>query len=117
MASWRSVLQVLFRRIRARFQLVSYVQLRDTAGSGGVILGAKKLLLPVFCQADHSSPFEHPRFAWISKMASWRSVLQVLFRQIRAISASELSPIMGYGWIWRSHFKGKEILFTNIVSN
>ena len=63
MASWRSVLQVLFRRIRARFQLVSYVQLRDTAGSGGVILGAKKLLLPAFCRADHCSPFEHPRFA------------------------------------------------------
>ena len=117
MASWRSVLQVLFRRIRARFQLVSYVQLRDTAGSGGVILGAKKLLLPAFYRADHCSPFEHPRFAWISKMASWRSVLQVLFRRIRAISASELCPIEGYGWIWRSHIRCYEIIFTSILSS
>ena len=99
------------------FQLVSYVQLRDTAGSGGVILGATKLFLPVFCRADHSSPFEHPRFAWISKMVSWRSVLQVLFRRIRAISASELCPIEGYGWIWRSHFRGYEIIFTSILSS
>ena len=42
------------------FQLVSYVQLKDTAGSGGVILGATKLFLPVFCRADRSSPFQHP---------------------------------------------------------
>ena len=42
------------------FQLVSYVQLKDTAGSGGVILGATKLFLPVFCRADRFSPFEHP---------------------------------------------------------
>ena len=44
---------------------MSYVQLKDTAGSGGVTLGATKLFLPVLCRADHSSPFEHPRFAWI----------------------------------------------------
>ena len=44
-------------------QLVSYVQLKDTAGSGGVILGPPKLFSPVFCRADYSAPFEHPRFA------------------------------------------------------
>ena len=68
MASWRPVLQVLFQRIRATSASEFYVQLKDTAGSGGVILGPKKLYLPVFCQVDHSAPFEHPRFAWISKM-------------------------------------------------
>ena len=45
------------------FQLVSYVQLKDTAGSEGIILGAKKLFLAVFCRADHSAPFEHSQFA------------------------------------------------------
>ena len=75
------------------------------AGSGGIILGPTKLCLPVFCRTDHSAPFEHPRFAWISQMASWRPVLQVLFRPIRATSASDLCPIEGYGWIWRNHFR------------
>ena len=65
-------------------QLVSYGQLKDMTGSGGVILGPTKLFLPVFCRDDHTTPFEHPRFAWILKMANWRPVLQVLFRQIRA---------------------------------
>ena len=26
------------------------------------------------------APFGHPRFAWISKMESWRPVIQVLFQ-------------------------------------
>ena len=39
---------------------VHHCQLRDTAGSGGVILGATKLFLPVFCRTDHSAPFKHP---------------------------------------------------------
>ena len=72
---------------------MSDVLLKDTAGSGEVNLGATKLFLPVLCRADHFAPFQHPPLAWISKMASWRSVLQVLFRRIRAISASELCPI------------------------
>ena len=38
-------------------KLVSYVLLKDTAGSGGVILRPKKLFLPVFCRADHPAPF------------------------------------------------------------
>ena len=80
MASWMPVLQVLFRRIRATSASELYVQLRDTTGSGGVILGPRKLSLPVFCQVDHSGPFGHPRFAWILKMASWRPVIQVLFK-------------------------------------
>ena len=97
-------------------QLVSYVQLKDMTGFGGVILGPTKLFLPVFCRDDHTTPFEHPRFAWISKMANWRPVLQVLFRRIRATSASELCPIEGYDWIWRSHFGTYEINFTSILS-
>ena len=87
-----------------------YVQLKDTAGSGGVILilgPSTKLFLLVFCRTDHSAHFEHPRFTWISKMASCRPVLQVLFRRIRTTSARELCPIelKGYGWIWKSHFR------------
>ena len=98
---------------------MSYVQLKDTAGSKGVIiLRPTKLFLPVFCRADHSAPFEHSRFAWISKMANWRLVLQVLFRHIRATLANELCPIEGYGWIERSdHFKTYEIIFTSILSS
>ena len=69
----------------------------NTAESGGVILGLTKLFLPVFCRTDYCAPFEHLRYAWISKITSWRPVLQVLFRCIRAISASELCPIEGYG--------------------
>ena len=65
----------------------------DTAESGGVNLGPKKLFLPVFCRTDHYAPFEHHRFAWISEMASWRPVLQVPFRRIKAALASELCPI------------------------
>ena len=95
MASWRPFLKVLFRQLSATSAIVSYVQLKDTAGSGGVILGPTKLCLPVFCRTDHSAPFENPRFAWISKMASWRSVLKILFRRIRATSASQLCPIEG----------------------
>ena len=86
-------------------QLVSSVQLNDTAGSGGIILGPTKVFSPVYHRTDRSVPFEHPRFAWIFKMASWRPVLQVLFRPIRATSASELCPFEGYGWIWKSHFR------------
>ena len=70
MASWRPVIPVLFKLL----QQVSYVQLNDTAGSGGVILRPRKLYLHVFCRIDHFAPFGHPRFAWISKMASWRPV-------------------------------------------
>ena len=80
-------------------QLVIYVQLKDMTGSGGVILGPLKLFLLLFCRDDHTTPFEHPRYEWILKMANWRPVLQVLFRQIRATSASELWPIEGYDWI------------------
>ena len=53
-------------------QQVSFVQLKDMTGSGRVILGPTKLSLPVFCRYDYTTPFEHPRFAWISKMANWR---------------------------------------------
>ena len=67
------------------------------AESGGVNLGPTKLFLLVFCRSDHCAPLEHPRFAWISKMVSWRPVLQVLFRRIRATLASELCSIEGYG--------------------
>ena len=98
-------------------QLVSYAKLKDMAKSGGVILGPTKLFLPEFCRADHSAPFEHPRFAWISKMGNRRLVLQVLFRHIRATLANELCPIEGYGWIERSHFKTYEIIFTSILSS
>ena len=92
-------------------------KLKDTAGSGGVILGPTKLFLPVFCRPDHFAPFQHHRFAWILKMASWRPVLQVLFRRIKATSATELYPIEGYGRIWRSHFRTYEIIFTSILSS
>ena len=51
------------------------------------------MLLPAFCRIYHCAPFEHPRFAWISKIANWRPVLQVVFRRIKAISASKLCPI------------------------
>ena len=87
MAIWRLFLQSLFRRIRATSAYMSYVQLKDTAGSGGIILGPTKLFLPVFCRADHFAPFEHPQFAWISKMAISRLFLQSIFRRIRATSA------------------------------
>ena len=60
------------------------------AESVGIILKPTKLFLPVFCRADLYAPFEHPRFDWISKITSLRPVL---FRRIRAISASELCPI------------------------
>ena len=90
---------------------MSYFQLKDTTGSGGLILRPAKLFFTVFCHA------EHPRFAWISKMASWRPALQVLFRRIRVTSASVLFPIKGHGWIWMSHFKTYEISFTSILSS
>ena len=67
------------------------------AESGGVNLGPTKLFLLVFCRSDHCAPFEQPLFAWISEMASWRPVLQVPFRHIKATSASELCQIEGYG--------------------
>ena len=51
------------------------------------------MLLPAFCRIDYCAPFEHPRFAWISKIANWRPVLQVVFRRIQPTSASELCPI------------------------
>ena len=69
----------------------------DTAGSDRVMLRPTKLFLPVFCRTDYCAPFEHPRFASISKITNWRPLLQVLFRRIKAISASELCPIEGYG--------------------
>ena len=97
MASWRPVLQVLFRRIKATLASELCPIAADTAESGGVILGPTKLFLPEICRADHCAPFEHPQFAWISKMASWRPVLQVPFRRIKATSASELCQIEGYG--------------------
>ena len=67
------------------------------AESGGIILKTTKLFLPVFCRADLCLPFDHPRFAWISEMASWRPVLKVLFRRIKATSASDLCQIERYG--------------------
>ena len=67
------------------------------AESGGVIIGPTKLNLPAFCQADHCARFEHTQFAWMSRIESWRPVLQILFRRIKAISASKLCPIEGYG--------------------
>ena len=102
-------------------QLVSYVQLKDMNydwiwRSPFGFLGPTKLFLPVFCRDDHTTPFDHPRFAWNSKMANWRPVLLILFRRIRATSASDLCPIEGYDWIWRSHFGTFEIIFTIILS-
>ena len=41
-------------------QLSNYAQLKDMTGSGGVILGPMKYILPVFCRAEHPAPFEHP---------------------------------------------------------
>ena len=41
-------------------QLSNYAQLKDTTGSGGVILVPTKYILPVFCRAEHHVPFEHP---------------------------------------------------------
>ena len=79
------------------FQQVSYVQLKDMAEFKEVILGTTKLFLPAFRRPDHCSLFEHPRYVWISKMANWRPVLQVIFRRIEPTSASELCPIEGYG--------------------
>ena len=67
------------------------------AESRAVILKPTKLYLPLFCRADLCLPFEHPLFAWISKITNWRPLLQVLFRRIKAISASELCLIEGYG--------------------
>ena len=49
MASWRPVLQVLFRRIKATLASELCPITADTAVSGGVILGPTKLFLPVFC--------------------------------------------------------------------
>ena len=64
--------------VSALFQQVSYVQLKDMAESKGVILRTTKLFLPAFRRPDHCSLFEHPRYAWISKIESRRPVLQVL---------------------------------------
>ena len=78
---------------------MSYVQLKDTAGSGGVhILGPTKLFLSLFCRADHFAPFEfeHLRFAWISKMASWRPVLQVS-ELLQLVSYVQLKDTAGSG--------------------
>ena len=58
---------------------ISVLSFKVKAGSGGAILSTTELILPVFCRADHSAPFERARFAWISKMTSLRPVLQVLF--------------------------------------
>ena len=90
--------------------------MKDMTGPGGLILGPTKLFLPVLCRDKYITHFEHPRFAWILKMANWRPVLLVLFRRIRATSASELCPIDGYDLIWRSHFGTYEIIFTSIMS-
>ena len=115
MTNWRPVIQVLFRWIIAT-QLASFVQLKDImTGSWGVSFGLTKLFLPVFCRDDHTLPFKHHWCAWIAKIANWRPVLQVLFRRIRAISASELCPIEWYDWIWRSHYWIYEIIFTSIL--
>ena len=93
MASWRPVLQVPFRRIKAALASELCPIAADMAESGGVILGPTKLLSPEFFRADHCAPFGQPRFAWILEMASWRPVLQVPFRCIKATLASELCPI------------------------
>ena len=42
-----------YSEVSELLQLVSYVQLKDTAGSGGAIFGPMKLFLSVFCRADH----------------------------------------------------------------
>ena len=70
MTSWRPVLQVPFRRIKAALASELCPIAADMAESGGVILGPTKLFLPEFCRADHYTPFEQPRFSWISEMAS-----------------------------------------------
>ena len=97
MASWRLVLQVPFRCFKATLASELCPIAADTAESGGVNLGPRNLFLPAFCRADHSAPFEHHLFAWFLEMASWRPVLQVPFRRIKATSASELCQIEGYG--------------------
>ena len=96
-------------------QLVCYFQLKDTAGSGGVVLRPTKLFLPIVCRADHFVLFDHPRFAWISKMAIWRPVLKVLIGRIRATtSAIELCLIERYVLIWKCHFKTYQSIFNSI---
>ena len=59
-------------------QLESYVKFKVMAGSGGFVLGLMKYFPPVICRADYSTHFGGPRYAWISKMAGWRPVIQVL---------------------------------------
>ena len=95
---WRTGCQSyrFYSDVSELLQQVSYVQLKDMTESGGVILGPKKLFLPVFCRDDYTTPFEHPRFACISKMANRRPVLHVLFRLIRTTSIIELCPIERY---------------------
>ena len=78
MAGWSPDIQVLKSDVSGLLQLVSYVKFKVKTGSGGVVLGLMKYFLPVFCSADYSTHFESPRFAKISKMASWRPVIQVL---------------------------------------
>ena len=67
-------------------------------------MGLTKLFVPVFCRDDHTTPFEHPRFVWILKIANWRLVLHVLVGRIRSPSAIELCQIQGLDLIWRSRF-------------
>ena len=78
MAGWSPAIQVLKSDVSGLLQLVSYVKFKVKAGSGGVVLGPMKYFPPVFCRADYSTHFESPRYAWISKMADWRPVIQVL---------------------------------------
>ena len=54
--------------------------MKVSAESLGVILGPTKQFLLFCCKIDHFAPFGHPRLAWISKMASWRPVIPVLFK-------------------------------------
>ena len=59
MARRRPVLQVPFPRIKATSASELCPITADTAVSGGVNLGPKKLFLSAFCRADHCALFEH----------------------------------------------------------
>ena len=63
MAGWSPDIQVLKSDVSGLLQLVSYVKFKVKAGSGGVVLGPIKYLLPVFCQPDYSPQFEGLRYA------------------------------------------------------
>ena len=63
MAGWSADIQVLKSDVSGLLQLVSYVKFKVKAGSGGVVVGHMKYILPVFCSADYFTHFGGPRFA------------------------------------------------------